>query len=262
MRLQTIVALGALETTLLITGLVVIGGLVLGLVLARAVRNLIRQFRHSVPGVLLEQLQQDVTSGEWQRRTQEPVSLSAMDRIYGPRIEADFPGLNLDELKRRAESLAVSTLAAISEDQVTGLCESSDLYAGQLRQYLEALHSQGQQEIFRGITVHRIVLADYRKQQSTCRLGFQLAIGAQYQKTDKQGQVIAGHSGLSQFRFSIEALYVQDALQVPELMALAYNCPNCGAPVPSLGEPRCAYCGSALEPLSRKVWSFCSFKIA
>ena len=250
-------------TALAIGGLVLLGA-VFAWVAVRSFRNLIQRLGQSVPGLLIDALKKDISSGEYARRMQEPVSLSGMDRLLAPQIQADFPELNLDEQKARAERLTRSTLEAIDAQDPARLAEHSTLYDAQVRHYLENLGDAGQRERFSGITVHRTVISDYQKQAGTCRIRFQMAVGANYAKMDRSGAIVAGHDGVTQFKAELELLYVQDRNQLPSpsIEALAFNCPNCGAPVPKLGEKTCAYCGSTIEPLNIRVWTFSGFTLS
>jgi len=54
--------------------------------------------------------------------------------------------------------------------------------------------------------------------------------------------------------YETELLYVQDSGRFGEAAAAGFRCPNCGAPVKSLGMKRCEYCQSALEPFNVRVW--------
>lgn len=240
---------------------VILVSMLLVLALIRVVLNFIQQMRSSAAATLLSALQQDIASGDFNRRLQQPKSLSGMDAVFGPQVARDFPELNLDELKMRAERLACTTLAAISSENFDNLSEHSELYNSQLTSYLAGIQSVGEHELFTDIKIHRTVLADYRKAAGTCRLAFELAIEADYSRLDASGQLAAGGQGVRQFTGLIEALYIQDLTKTdqPSLDALAFNCPNCGAPVTEIGSRQCNYCNSAIEPLNSRVWTFCDF---
>lgn len=252
--------------TSLLPGVLIFGGvallvLVLVLVAVRSIRLMLRRISQSVPAMLMNELKKDIESGDYARRMQEPVSLSGMDRIYGPQIKADFPELNLDELKTRAERLARTTLLAIHMEDPSLLSESAELYSAQVRHHIDNLQSLSQKERYEEITIHRSVISDYRKDAGTCRIRFQIAVGARYRKLAEDGRILAGQDGVTQFKAELEALYVQDRdqLRSQSIEALAFNCPNCGAPVPALGEKTCDYCGAAIEPLNIRVWTFSGF---
>lgn len=243
-------------------GILALVGVLLAFFLIRSLVRLFQEMRNSVPSQLLRDLTQDVESGEFMRRAQEPVSLSGMERIYGPMIQRDFPELNLEELKKRAERLAYTTMTAIDQENPSLLSESSEIYRTQVKQHLDSLASAGAHERFSDITLHRIVLSNYQKQAGTSRISFQIAVGADYQRVGHDQPIVTDGGGKRQFAFEIEALYVQDvdalAANTPE--ARAFNCPNCGAPVPRLGDLQCQFCGSAIEPINIKVWTFASYQ--
>ncbi len=43
---------------------------------------------------------------------------------------------------------------------------------------------------------------------------------------------------------------------------IGVTCPNCGAPITSLGAKRCEYCGTAIEPLNLRVWKINAIRLA
>lgn len=251
-----------LTTIMIVIGVLILTGSIITFAVVLAARRHLRRLQGALPVALLGRLQQELTSGNINLQNQEPVSLSGMDRVFAPQIQADFPELNLEELKRRVERLAITTLTAINSQDAGQLSESHELYLAQVKQYLKRLKALGQREQYSEVTVHRVVISDYRKDQGTCQIRFQLAVGARYRRTDQSDRLLAGQDEITQFSVSIEALYVQDkdhpGMLLPE--ALAVNCPNCGAPVASLGDRRCAFCGSAIEPINNKVWTFSRFE--
>ena len=251
-----------LTSIVIVIGVLILTGSIIAFAVVLAARRQLLRLKSVLPAALTGRLMQELNAGNINLQNQEPVSLSGMDRIFAPRIQADFPELNLEELKQRTERLAVTSLAAIDSQDAGLLSESHELYNTQIKQYLERLKTLGQREQYSDTTVHRVVISDYQKQDGTCRISFQLAVGAQYRKTDQAGRQLAGQDAVTQFKVEIEALYIQDKDHPGSLLssALAVNCPNCGAPVPSLGDKRCAFCGSAIEPVNNKVWTFSRFE--
>lgn len=51
-------------------------------------------------------------------------------------------------------------------------------------------------------------------------------------------------------------IYVYDVSKSNSLTikALGLNCPNCGAPVTSLGDKKCEYCGTGIKDIVKKNW--------
>lgn len=96
--------------------------------------------------------------------------------------------------------------------------------------------------------IHQTALRDYRKKSGTCYVIFQSA--AEYKKDSKK----------IQSRFEATLAYVQDAEKTGNVSSYSINCPNCGAPISSLGTKQCAYCGSEVISVSMHVWTLDNVK--
>jgi len=61
-----------------------------------------------------------------------------------------------------------------------------------------------------------------------------------------------------QAKYNIDLIYIQDRNLVNNELdqALGLNCPNCGAPISSLGAKVCEYCGTPVIEINIHVWSF------
>ena len=61
-----------------------------------------------------------------------------------------------------------------------------------------------------------------------------------------------------QTRYNVDLVYIQDRNLVEDErdFALGVNCPNCGAPLSSLGAKVCAYCDTPLIEINIHAWSF------
>lgn len=94
-----------------------------------------------------------------------------------------------------------------------------------------------------GFKIHQTVLRDYKKKAGTCYVVFQSA--AEYRKEQKK----------IQSRFETTLAYVQDAEKTGHVSSYSINCPNCGAPVSSLGSKHCEYCGSEVVGVSMHIWT-------
>lgn len=57
--------------------------------------------------------------------------------------------------------------------------------------------------------------------------------------------------------YEVGLMYVQDADRLHNrATALGVNCPNCGAPVKTLGEKFCQFCGTAIKEINIRSWRF------
>lgn len=90
--------------------------------------------------------------------------------------------------------------------------------------------------------VHRTELYSYVKNSGTCTAVFQSSV-----------EYILG--GLkTQTRFNTHMVYIQNADLSDGATAFSTTCPNCGAPIATLGTMKCEYCDSAITPVNVKVW--------
>ena len=189
-----------------------------------------------------------------------PKSISSATNLYLPNILKDFPTFHYDEMKVRAEQVLVSFLQGVQFDNETKLLDGTDELKNQLRLYLERLHKENIIEHFERIKIHKTEINQYRKLNGRCSIIFQTAIEyIHYQ--EKNGKIINGKKDIrEQTKYNIEMIYIQDREVVAQYadQGKALNCPNCGAPLTTLGDKICAYCDSPIIEYNLKVWSFSS----
>ena len=95
---------------------------------------------------------------------------------------------------------------------------------------------------FTDVLIHQTELRDYRKNSGTCYAILQSSV--QYFKEAKK----------IQSRYNTTMAYVQDAQKAGYEHGFSMNCPNCGAPITSLGNRTCEYCGSVVREVNVRVW--------
>lgn len=152
-----------------------------------------------------------------------PKSVCGMTKILEPQIARDFPEFSWKEF-----------------------CPDA---ARMIEEHLRA-HGATQ------IRFHRTEISAYRKEKGSCYITLQSSLqyipgAAEDAKRSKkiQGQPV-------QARYNSELLYVQDVSAYGDsATASGVVCPHCGAPVTSLGQISCEYCGSALATVNRHVWT-------
>lgn len=203
----------------------------------------------------------------------EPKSLSDLSTALIPAITRDFPELNIHELISSCEQLLIMTLTSIgdaSEGSATDRWSSvlsgtksatlpipvTNTYRDTIRRRIDDLKSTGKSERFSEMHIHRTGIRSYEKTAATCRITFQSAI--EYFHIIKQNNnVISGNPDvLEQSRYSIQVIYIVDASKISSEYANAIGvvCPNCGAPVRTLGDQKCAYCKVDLIPIDVRIW--------
>ncbi|MCI7796873.1 MAG: zinc ribbon domain-containing protein [Lachnospiraceae bacterium] len=188
--------------------------------------------------------------------SETPKSVSGMTELYLQKITKDFPEFSYAEIASRSENLIKEVLAAVERENISGLPEDAGELKRQVRLWIEDNRRQGIREIFQNPVIHKTAIFRYEKRGGMCVLVLQSALEYRYARYRKTDENQAEEPKKLQTRCSLEWNYIQDVDRVPEeKRVLASNCPNCGAPIKSLGSRFCEYCGSAVEPVNIRVWS-------
>lgn len=188
-----------------------------------------------------------------------PKSVSAMTGLYLPKITKDFPDFNYDEMKERAENVLCSYLLAINSMNAGMLTDGNEELHNQLENRISILRNSGQREHFENIKIHRTEISQYKKSQGRCSITFQSSIQYYHYVTDHSGSLKRGQRNMyEQSRYDVDLIYIQnrDIVEKETDHALGLNCPNCGAPISSLGAKSCEYCGTPVIELNIHAWTF------
>ncbi|MCI7322439.1 MAG: TIM44-like domain-containing protein [Lachnospiraceae bacterium] len=190
---------------------------------------------------------------------ERPKSVSGMTRIFLPQIQRDFPDFSWEEFKHKAENMLVSALAAISKGQVSAVKDASEDIRQQIENQIADNRAAGVREGFREVRIHQTEIADYRKEKGTCSITIQSAVEYYHDRMAETGTDAGKAVRKTQTKYNLELLYIQDSELAGMGNAITTNCPNCGAPVRSLGTMVCEFCGTAVTPINIKVWSLHKF---
>lgn len=197
-----------------------------------------------------------------QEYTTTPKSVSAMTSLLLPKIVSDFPDFEYDEMKNRAENILISYLRAVNERNLSLLQDGNTELKNQLENHIQILSVQNLQEHFDQIRIHRTEISQYRKSEGRCIITFQSALECYHyiSSTANNSAVLEGfQKDKYQTKYNIDLIYIQDRNLVENELdnALGINCPNCGAPLSSLGAKICEYCGTPVIEINIHAWSFC-----
>lgn len=188
-----------------------------------------------------------------------PKSVSGMTRVFAPQIERDFPDFDLTQFKNKVENMLVSALQAIDAENVALLTEPTEELRKQVENQITQNRAEGVKEVFERIRIHQTEITNYVKRDGTCTIVFQSAVEHMHYKT-RDGEVIDGDAKrLTQTKYNVEVVYIQDEQLVKIDNAVGTTCPSCGAPIKKLGAMYCEYCGLAVTPLNLKVWTLHKF---
>lgn len=243
-----------------IIGTIVILALVLilviaGVIIGISIRNKVRKFSREVFGT------DSIVQGFQQQEVEyasKPKSVSGATSLYLPQIMRDFPQFHSEEMKERAESVLLSFLQGITEENCNILSEGTRELKDALEMKIRANRNEGSHERYERIKIHRTEINKYRKEKGRCSVVYQSAVGCIHY-VEKDGRVIRGRKEMqTQHRYNVEVCYIQDRDLAEESNDSGYalNCPNCGGPLTSLGATTCPYCDSPVVGFNIHTWQF------
>lgn len=161
-----------------------------------------------------------------------PKSLSAVEKFVMPQLLNDFPEFNvaaaIDRVKTDAALFyrsAIENKVLFSDNTTTALLENLIL----------------PEDVKGNIIIHKAALSAYNKLGNDRILTYQAS--AEYMDTSdtrNQKRLILKYIAASDDDFS-QNIHT-------------FTCPNCGAPVPTIGDKVCKYCGIALQTSTSLGW--------
>ena len=200
---------------------------------------------------------------ERRNASERPKSLNSMEPVYVPRIQKDFPDLNISEFKKKAERVLLSSLQVLASQDLDKLSsEAGKEIREKLRIAVEELRSKNLKQHYDNVHIHKTVVSEYKKDQGLVWIILQTGLETNAYLLD-EGKVISGdREFMTQAVFETHYLYVQD----PDLAGtkgdvFGINCPNCGAPVKTLGNKYCSYCGSGIQEINIKAWKLVDYHL-
>jgi len=175
---------------------------------------------------------------------ESPKTPYGIDSLILPELQKDFPNLNINEMKKEAENSILNVFKAINTRQTNCLKNAS----AKMKNYIQQrIIEQGNFTLkVDGVKVHKTVINKYDREKSVCRLVFQAAVGY---RVHKGNEIIKKEE-----RINIEYIYIYNFEDIKSYESISLKCPNCGAPIQTLGEKVCPYCKSGIIDLATKTW--------
>lgn len=192
-----------------------------------------------------------------------PKSIAGATSICLPRITADFPHFNYEEMKGRAQNVLLSYLAGLSHRSVSYLKDANSELENSLANRIYAMEAASKQEYFDEPKIHRTEITGYNKSAGRCTITFQTSIQYLHYIMDMDGNLVSGSDKvIEQARYNIDMIYIQDRSIVENDLdnAEGLNCPNCCGPIKNMGAKYCIYCNTPIIEYNIKVWSFSAIK--
>lgn len=173
-----------------------------------------------------------------------PKSVSSMDSLYIDRIEKDFPDLNINELKSNSEKVIIDTLNAIEEKDKNCMIASEKINS-YIKSKIDDL--KGGEVVYDNIKFHKTVVNRYERNDRIATIYLASSLEYYYSKNGETGKKV-------QTRFKTEYIYIIDSEKLGNVKSLGLNCPNCGAPIKTLGHKHCDYCNTGVIDIVKKSW--------
>jgi hypothetical protein len=175
-----------------------------------------------------------------------PKSVCSIESFSLNTIKKDFPELNINELKSMVEQNILEVINSIEKKDVSLLSTKNAKIVTWVNSKIEDLKEE--ESVYDNIKIHKTAISKYEKNKAIATLEFQTSLEYFYKKGNNLGKKI-------QDRIKTELIYVIDDSNLSaNVKAIGINCPNCGAPVTSLGNKNCAYCGTKVIDLVKRTW--------
>lgn len=171
-----------------------------------------------------------------------PKTLSGTEPVYRDMLLKDFPEFNVELargyiknfLPEYFHAMSIGNVSGIRDNCITQFCDS-------LQSQLDSSKLTGNPlQRYNSVKVHNAVVSGYTKNGCEATISFEAAL--EY--------VLNGR--LSQHKYKILYSYFLSYGARGENESL--KCSNCGAPISTLGEKVCAYCGEAIEASVERTW--------
>lgn len=176
-----------------------------------------------------------------------PKSVFSVESVSLKKINKDFPDLNINELKAEAEKVIFDVFKAIENKDRDAYKDENEGINSFINSKIDDI---GEKNVsYDNIKIHRTVINRYEKTTNSANLYFQSSFEYYEKVGNKVGKVV-------QDRVKTEFVYVIDELSFNHKKALGLKCPNCGAPVKTLGNKVCEYCGVGIRDIVKKSFIF------
>ena len=171
-----------------------------------------------------------------------PKSLSGTESVYRDIILKDFPEFNVELARGYIKSFLPEYFHAMSTANVTGIRDNCTAqFCDSLQSQFDSTKLTGNSlQRYSSVKVHNAVISGYNKNGCEATISFEAAL--EY----------ALNGRLSQHKYKILYSYFLSYGAKGENESL--KCSNCGAPISTLGEKVCPYCGEAIEASVERTW--------
>lgn len=197
-----------------------------------------------------------ITKMAAQENAQTPRQLQNLTSTYAGLIKRDFPEFDAQEFLSMAENTLVLALHALESKHIPPDANFSPNLRTKIQGLIADINSKRETWFFDDIYIHKSCIAKYSSGAGTkiirCEIALQYAHGV-----ISGGTLVSGSRDIAQYKYTVDAVYVQDISKLSDGSMQGHKCPNCGAPVQELGTNKfCRYCGTGLREINVRIWAF------
>jgi len=191
-----------------------------------------------------------------------PRQLQNLTNTYSELIRRDFPEFDPQAFLSSAEGVLRFVLNALERQSLETYPQLSPQLIQQIKDAIEDLKSKGETWYFDDVTIHKSAISAYKKRSGSLEIHVECAISYRYRvessDVESSDQQLAP---IAQYKYQLIAVYVQNVDLMGQGSMIGHNCPNCGAPITSLGDnKKCSYCGTGLTEVNSRIWLFDHYK--
>lgn len=176
-----------------------------------------------------------------------PKSVASMDSVEIPKIQKDFPNLDINEIKSMAQDAVLLYYKSLEKRKAQEIFNGTEKLKHKMQEMVE--HCIKENTSYSHIKIHRTVINSYKKSLGMCIIVVQSSL-----------EYILNKDKKVQDRVNTELIYVYDNSKLSEEYGISLNCKNCGAPIKELGNKYCPYCGTGVVITTSKVWKIDDIK--
>lgn len=216
------------------------------------------KFANSI-GISKGDLKSMIEESEYEAKYRKK-SISGMTSILMPRIIADFPNFSQSELFTKVETSLNLIFDSLSKKEIKKTPDLT-IIKHNLEEQIIDLKDNKIDLVFDEVVFHKHAIKDYKKNAGVLTIKVQTSLEYFYEEKKNGVVKVKRKDYKKQTSYTSEFIYVYNPDKyMDNATLLGVRCPNCGAPVKSLGKKSCEYCSSGLEDINLKSWFISSYK--